>query len=389
MVASAATKVEAVVIGAGVVGLAVARSLSAAGREVLLLDRAGTIGSETSSRNSEVVHGGLYYPSQSYKARFCVRGRELLYQFCQERSVTAKRCGKLIVAKESQQKQLKALHEKALENGVADVQLLSCEQVRDIEPNVDAPGGALWSPSTGIVDSHSFMVSLLADAEHNGTTLALRSSVDDGELDHGIRILAGDMWLSCDVVVNCAGLWADEIAAKLHRNHSWQPPTQYYCKGNYFRLQGQKSPFSRLIYPLPDERGGLGVHATVDAAGQIKFGPDVEWLDLNTRPDTIDWTVNPRRTDSFYDSIRTYWSDLEDDALVPDYSGVRPKLTHPALLDSTTSSVPFSDFILAGPETHGVPGLVHMFGIESPGLTCAMALAEYVTQCIRVPRSSQ
>ena len=381
---SAASKVEAVVIGAGVVGLAVARALSVAGRrEVLLIDRADRIGSETSSRNSEVVHAGLYYPRDSFKTKFCVRGRQLLYEFCESRGVEYRRCGKLVVATNpGQSKRLEALHKQAIDNGVSDVQLISADAVQNMEPDTKALGGALWSPSTGIVDSHAFMVSLLADAEENGSTLALHSSVEDSEIverEQRINLLVAGMWLDCKMVVNCAGLWADELARRIHSRHSWHPPSQYFCKGNYFRLQGQRAPFTHLIYPLPDDRGGLGVHATIDVAGQVKFGPDVQWLDPETTPDSIDWTPDAGRADAFYSSIRQYWPDVRDGGLVPDYSGVRPKLHHPSQLKHNTP-IPFYDFQIAGFSAHGVPGLVHLFGIESPGLTSAMALAEYIVQ---------
>jgi L-2-hydroxyglutarate oxidase LhgO len=301
-------------------------------------------------------------------------------------------CGKLIVGNNNMA-QLESLRKKALANGVQDVQLISADQVAAMEPEILALPGqndALWSPSTGIVDSHAFLLSLLAAAEETGsTTLALHSNVKDARILSdgrvGLRVGSGgdddvhssnsDMWLSCGKVFNCAGLWADEIARKLHTNTTkWQPPRQYYCKGNYFRLQGVKPPFSHLIYPLPDVRGGLGVHATIDLAGQVKFGPDVEWLDTNIRPDEIDWNVDERRADAFYQAIRQYWPALPDDALAVDYAGARPKLAHP---DHGTMS--FADFVIAEPEAHGVKGLVHLFGIESPGLTSALALAEYVT----------
>jgi L-2-hydroxyglutarate oxidase LhgO len=234
-VAAAASKVEVVVIGAGVVGIAVARALSE-GREVLLLDRADQIGSETSARNSEVVHAGLYYPRDSYKAQFCVRGRQLLYRFCEARAVNVKRCGKLVVATDclsSSRTKLEALHRQAIENGVSDVKLISPEQVRDMEPDVSASGGALWSPSTGVVDSHIFMANLLSDAQDNGSTLVLQCNVDDARIIHNenaqqcVQLLVADMWLTCSIVVNCAGLWVDEMARKIHRHHRWQPPMQW------------------------------------------------------------------------------------------------------------------------------------------------------------------
>jgi L-2-hydroxyglutarate oxidase LhgO len=396
---SAAVSVEAVVIGAGVIGLAVARALTTlAGKtEVLILDRASQIGAETSSRNSEVVHAGLYYPHNSLKARFCVKGRHQLYDFCDKRSIPYNRCGKLVVATDREQMQviLPSLLKQALENGVDDVKLMNQEDIKVLEPSLsDSLRGALWSPSTGIVDSHGFMLGLLADAEQNGATLALYTDVEDAKVDldennkRRINICTDGTWLSCQTLVNCAGLWADRFASYLHRRTEessevgdlsvWQPPKQFFAKGTYFRLQGQSASFSHLIYPTP-ENGGLGVHATIDLTGQVRFGPDVEWLDPTaTEPGAIDMAPDPNRATSFYESIRRYWPQLKDGALVPDYTGVRPKLYHPSLRLDSASSIPFHDFSIVGPDIHGIPGLVHLFGIESPGLTSSMAIAEYV-----------
>lgn len=373
---STVEKVETLVIGAGVIGLAVSRALSLAGHEVLLVDRASRIGSETSSRNSEVIHAGLYYPKHSLKARFCVRGRELLYEFCDRTSVRYQKIGKLVVATNADQvKILPELQSKALNNGVNDVKILSTQEVKSMEPNVNSYG-ALWSPSTGILDTHEFMLSLLAEAEENGTTLALKSTIEGARIDdeQTVNLLIDGTWLACRNVVNCAGLWADRIASYIHAKHYWRPPKQYYCKGNYYRLQG-KTPFSHLIYPVPDPNGGLGIHATIDLAGQMKFGPDVNWLPIETDPDKLDNACDSSRFDSFYESIRQYWPDLPDNALVPDYSGTRPKLSHPDLEGPRPL---FMDYVIAGPQQHGIAGLVHLFGIESPGLTSSMAIAEYV-----------
>lgn len=412
---SAATKVETVIVGAGVIGLAVARALALANGgqgsssssssrcssgEILLLDRAATIGSETSSRNSEVVHAGLYYPEPSFKAHFCVRGKQQLYDYCEARHISHLKCGKLVVATEPEQVEttLAQLQRQAVRNGVIDTEILTRSQVLHLEPALAHSNlhGALWSPSTGILDSHSFLQHLLTDAVEQGdgrcctTTLALHTKVEDAAIVDGrIHVYAGDMWLSCDRLVNCAGLWAGQIASLLHgkRNDiddaaSWKPPKQYFARGTYFRLQQQQQPraFSHLIYPIPDSKGGLGVHATMDLQGQVKFGPDVEWLDADD-PDTIDMKPDASRAELFYQSIRTYWPDLKDGALVPDYTGVRPKLQHPSLFP-TGQSMPFQDFVVAGPETHGVAGLVHLFGIESPGLTSSMAIADYVAKLI-------
>ena len=409
-VASAAHHVEVAVIGAGVIGLAVARVLAQAGKEVILLERASTIGSgacttpiafflqrtmrhnliilidypksETSSRNSEVIHAGLYYPPSSFKGRFCVRGKEMLYEYCRSRHVPHQRCGKIIVATQETQwsQDLPRLRDQAQANGVLDVEIYSREKVQALEPQVECLGG-LYSPSTGVLDSHSFMVSLLADAEDDGANLALNSKVESGSVGpDGIELNVGDFSLVCDAVVNSAGLWADQVARRIHANTTWQPPKQYFCKGNYFHLQGVKTPFRHLVYPLPEAAGGLGVHATIDWSGQaVKFGPDVEWLDQDASPDTIDLTTNPARLESFYDAVRKYWPDLPDDALVPDYAGIRPKLHHPSVSQTGTPA----DFMIMDSDEHGVPGLIHLLGMESPGLTSSMAVAEYVGQRLR------
>ena len=376
---SAANRVETVVIGAGVIGLAIARALAIRGKEILLVDRASRIGSEASSRNSEVIHAGLYYPTDSLKARFCVRGKSLLYRFCSERSILYNRCGKLVVATNEDQMQttVKSLQEQAEKNGVHDTRLLAAEEVKAMEPHV-VSHGALWSPSTGALDSHAFMTSLLTDAEENGCTLALHTELEDGAiLGDRAHLQAGGMWLSCKSVINSAGLWADRIADKIHANHSWRCPRQYFAKGTYFRLQ-QTSPFQRLVYPIPDRQGGLGVHATIDSGGQVKFGPDVEWLHLGADPDQINWKPDAERARSFYVAIRTFWPQLPDDSLFADYIGVRPKLSHPTLVHP----IPFQDFCILGPETHGVSGLFHLLGMESPGLTSSLAIAEHIALSI-------
>jgi L-2-hydroxyglutarate oxidase LhgO len=397
---SAAEKVETVIIGAGVIGLAVARALSATavagggGAEILLLDRAGTVGSETSSRNSEVIHAGLYYPSESLKAKLCVRGKQQLYDYCEARAIPFRQCGKLIVATQPEHvATLSNLQKQAESNGVMDTEIWSAQKLLAREPTLSPTNlhGALWSPSTGILDSHTFMINLLADAELDGScTLALHTQVEDAVIqnDRRIHLYAAGMWLSCRRVINCAGLWAGNIASLIHTSRDGpsaktttsQPPKQYFARGTYFRLQQQHQPcsFSHLIYPVPDPRGGLGVHATIDLQGQVKFGPDVEWLDVTTDPNGIDMKPDPARAESFYKSIRTYWPDLQDGALVPDYTGVRPKLQHPSLFPG--QSLPFQDFMIVGPETHGVPGLIHLFGIESPGLTSSMAISDYVAK---------
>jgi L-2-hydroxyglutarate oxidase LhgO len=380
---SAATKVQIIVIGAGVIGLAVARTLARAHREVLLLDRASTIGAETSSRNSGVIHAGLYYPNKSLKAKFCVRGKQMLYQYLREHQhVHYKQCGKLIVATQpTHQLQIQSLHEQAAANNV-ETRILFKDQVASMEPELTTTTyGALWSPSTGIVDTHAFMVQLLADAETAGATLALNARVENANISDTnktglLQIQADGMWISCESLINCSGLWADHIARLLHSTTAWQPPRQYFCRGTYVSLQGCKttsSPFQHLIYPVPDPLGGLGVHATVDLEGRVKFGPNVDWLPVEIQPDDIPMQPNPAHIDSFFESIRQYWPNVKRETLFEDYAGVRPKLSHPTLTNMT-----FQDFQIVGPKDHGVGGLVHLFGIESPGLTSSMAIAEHV-----------
>ncbi len=358
--------VDCVVIGAGVVGLAVARALALAGREVIILEAAEGIGTETSSRNSEVIHAGIYYPKGSLMARTCVEGRRLLYAYCAEHGVPHRNCGKLIVATNAQESELlQSIKGRAEANGVEGMQLLSGNAATQLEPNLHCTA-ALLSPATGIVDSHSYMLALLGDAEAHGAMLAIHSPVTAGRVvDGGIELEVGGtepMQLRCRLVINAAGLHAPDLARKISGMPSDKIPTAYYAKGNYFTLSG-RSPFSRLIYPVPVP-GGLGVHITVDLGGQAKFGPDVEWIP------GIDYSVDPHRADKFYAAVRKYWPALKDGALQPGYAGIRPKIVPPG--------APAQDFTLQGPADHGVPGLVNMFGIESPGLTASLALAEQV-----------
>ena len=356
--------VDAVVIGAGVIGLAVGRALAMRGLETIVLDRAAAIGTETSSRNSEVIHAGLYYPTASNKARLCVAGRERLYDYCESHGVAHRRCGKLLVATdESQWAGLQCLHAQALANGVSDVQWLSGEQARAMEPALVA-SAALWSPSTGIIDSHGLMLALQGDLERHGGAVALRApvvSVTADEHGHVLQV-GGDapMQLAAKLVVNSAGLWAPGLAASMALRGV---PTAAYAKGNYFSLAAP-APFSRLIYPLP-QAAGLGVHLTLDLAGQARFGPDVEWISPAS-PADIDYRVEAARADGFEDAIRRYWPGLPGGALQPAYSGVRPKISSG------------QDFQFHGPREHGVVGLVNLFGMESPGLTACLAIADEV-----------
>lgn len=368
-------RVECVVVGAGVVGLAVARRLARAGREVIVLEAADAIGTGTSSRNSEVIHAGIYYPTGSLRARLCVPGRDALYDYCAAHGVEHRRIGKLIVAtEESQLPKLAAIRAQAAANGVTDLTEVDAATAMRWEPNLRTVG-ALLSPSTGIIDSHGLMLALLGDAEESGAMLALQSpllrshrTADGFELEVGG---AEPMRLACSALVNAAGLGAWAVARGLEGLDAAHVPPRVLAKGNYYALAAGRSPFSRLVYPVPVE-GGLGVHLTLDLAGQARFGPDVEWLgDIAGHGEgPIDYAVDPVRADSFYGAVRAYWPGLPDHALVPAYSGVRPKLSGPGQ--------PQADFLIQGPETHGVDGLVNLFGIESPGLTSCLAIADAV-----------
>jgi L-2-hydroxyglutarate oxidase LhgO len=358
--------VDCVVVGAGVVGLAVARALALARREVIILDAAERIGTETSSRNSEVIHAGIYYPAGSFMARFCVAGRKALYAYCAKNGVPHINCGKLIVATNAEEDAMLAgIKRRAEVNGVEGMRVLTAVEAIALEPNL-ACTSALLSPVTGIIDSHAFMLALQGDAENAGAVPVFYSPVAGGRVvQGGVEIDLGGadpMTLRCRLLVNSAGLHAPGLASRIVGMPSDRIPPTYYAKGNYFTLSG-RSPFSRLIYPVPVP-GGLGVHLTVDLGGQARFGPDVQWID------TIDYTVDPARADSFYAAVRKYWPALNDGALQPGYAGIRPKIVR--------RDAPAQDFVVQGPQTHGVPGLINLFGIESPGLTAALALAEYV-----------
>lgn len=358
--------VDCVVVGAGVMGLAIARALALAGHEVIILEAADRIGTETSSRNSEVIHAGIYYPAGSLMARSCVAGRQALYAYCREKGVPFSNCGKLIVATdEDEDGRLAGIRQRAAANGVDDMRILTAAEARAMEPNLSCTS-ALLSPSTGIIDSHAFMLALLGDAENAGAVLVCLSPVAAGRVvGEGIEIDVGGgdpMTLRCRLLVNAAGLHAPDLARRIAGMPSDRVPTAHYAKGNYFTLAG-RSPFSRLIYPVPVP-GGLGVHLTIDLGLQARFGPDVEWIDR------IDYTVDPARADTFYAAVRRYWPALKDGALQPGYAGIRPKIV--------PREVASQDFVVQGWQTHGVPGLVNLFGIESPGLTASLTLAEHV-----------
>jgi len=370
---SSAETVDAVVIGAGVVGLAVARSLALAGREVWVLEAAGAIGTGVSARNSEVIHAGIYYPAGSLKARLCVQGRHQLYAYLAARGIAHQRCGKLLVACTPDQiDTLHVTHAKALVNGVDDLQWLSRAQAQALEPAL-ACHGALLSPSTGIVDSHALMLSLQADLENAGSQVVLNTPVDTVELGAGsdkrhlVRTHDGTL-LAARTVVNAAGLSAPTLARRFGGLAPALVPRPYYAKGSYFALAA-RAPFRHLVYPVP-EAAGLGVHLTLDLGGQAKFGPDVEWVD---GPDQL--TVDPARAASFYAAVRQYWPGLPDGALLPGYAGIRPKISGPG--------APAADFCIQAPQDHGVDGLVNLFGMESPGLTSALAIGDWVAEMLR------
>jgi L-2-hydroxyglutarate oxidase LhgO len=357
---------DVLVIGAGIIGLAVSRALALRGHGVIVTEATGGIGNGVSSRNSEVIHAGMYYPPRSLRARHCVAGRRMLYEFCASHGVPYKKCGKLIVAtNELEQAKIEGIHQQGIANGVEGLVRLTGDEAQALEPNLFCTG-AIFSPETGIVDSHALMLALQGDLEAAGGGIALNAPVE--------RLLrAGAGWaaqvggaeptaIDIDAVINAAGLGAQTLARATEGYQAERVPPLVLAKGNYFGCSG-KPAFSRLIYPAPVE-GGLGTHVTLDLAGRMRFGPDVEWIETEA------YEVDPRRAESFYASIRRYWPGLPDDALVPDYSGIRPKLTGPGETPA--------DFVIDGPAEHGLPSLVHLFGIESPGLTSSLSIAEDV-----------
>ena len=358
--------VDTVVVGAGVVGLAVARELAHAGREVLILEALEQFGTQTSAHNSEVIHAGIYYPPGSLKAELCVRGKELLYRYCAERGIAHRRIGKVLVAcEEAELPALAGYAERSAANGVP-LRPLAAAEIRRLEPAVRAVAG-LYSESTGILDSHGLMLALLGDAERAGATLVTRTPVVAGEIKpDGIALRTGGeepFALRCRWLVNSAGLHAQDVARSLAGFPAERVPPTFYAKGHYFTLSG-RAPFGHLVYPMPDH-AGLGIHVTLDLGGQCKFGPDVTgW------PATPDYAFESGLEEKFYRAIRRYYPDLADGALQPGYTGIRPKVTGP------TEAA--GDFIIQGPPVHGVAGLVNLFGIESPGLTAALAIAERV-----------
>lgn len=371
-------RVEALVIGAGAVGLAVGRALAQAGHETVVVEAQDAIGQGVSSRNSEVIHAGLYYTPGSLKARLCVRGKELLYDLAASHGIDHRCCGKLVVATDAGQlPALQSLQARARANGV-EVQWLEGSQARALEPALSCHA-ALHSPSTGIIDSHGFMLALQGDLEAAGGLVALASPVAGARLDpagreHIVRLETGDE-LCARIVVNAASLHAPDLARHFEGLDARHLPQARYAKGSYFSLMAPP-PFSRLVYPAPSD-AWLGVHLTLDLAGQARFGPDLEWLDVSD-PAGIDYRVDPQRGESFYAEVRRYWPGLPDGSLVPAYSGVRPKIHGPGEVAP--------DFRIDGPRVHGIPGLVNLLGIESPGLTSALAIAEHVVHEVPAAR---
>lgn len=357
---------QVLVIGAGVVGLAIARRAALSGHEVIVAEATGGIGNGVSSRNSEVIHAGMYYPTGSLRARHCVRGRRMLYDFCASHGVPHRRVGKLIVAVDEKQiSKIEGIARQGEINGVEGLELIGANAARTLEPALNCVA-ALHSHETGIIDSHAFMLALEGDLEDRGGMIAFNTAIE--RLRH-----TADGWdvrfggaetgtLTVDAVINSAGLGAQKIARATEGYPQARVPRLVLAKGNYFGFAG-KPAFSRLIYPAPVE-GGLGTHVTLDMAGRMRFGPDVEWLESES------YTVDPKRADSFYASVRTYFPALPDNSLVPDYCGIRPKLTG--------QGEPAADFMIDGPAAHGLPRLVNLFGIESPGLTSALSIADDV-----------
>lgn len=366
------TDIDTIIIGAGAIGLACAREMARAGHEVIVLERHGAIGTETSARNSEVIHAGIYYPRDSLKQALCLRGRTLLYNYLESHHLPHQRCGKFIVATdEAERDGLAALAARAQQNGVSDICEISAREAIAAEPAL-ACLGALHSPSTGIFDTHAYMLSLRGEIEDHGGAMALNAPVtriDIHDAQFTVHVGGAEPTkLTCRHLVNAAGLWAPALARRIEGLSAAPIPQARYAKGNYFTL-ATRAPFARLIYPMHNN-AGLGIHLTLDMGGQARFGPDVEWIDVEN--ETPDYRVEPARGDLFYDAIRRYWPALKDGALSPAYAGIRPKISGP--------DEPAADFVISGPKDHGVAGLVNLFGIESPGLTASLALAQAVRQ---------
>ncbi len=363
-------KVDAVVVGAGVVGLAIARSLAMRGRDVLVLERESGIGQVTSSRNSEVIHAGLYYKPESLKARFCVDGRRALYRYCAERAIPHRRCGKLVVATAPEEDEaVLSLYTRACANGVEEIELIGASRLKALQPTLRGRS-ALVSATTGIVDAHALMLAFQGDAENAGAQVLCRTPLIGGTLGASSIVLrtGGDApaALEARLVVNAAGLGAWDVSGGLEDLDLATIPPRHLTKGSYFSMRGG-APFHRLIYPVPME-GGLGIHLTFDLGGQVRFGPDAEWVD------TIDYRVDPVRGEAFYDAIRRYWPELADGALAPDYAGIRPRVRG--------RGEPVGDFVIQGPPETGHQGYIALYGIESPGLTSSLAIGDHVADML-------
>ncbi|HWQ37356.1 MAG TPA: NAD(P)/FAD-dependent oxidoreductase [Burkholderiales bacterium] len=359
-------RIDCAVIGAGVIGLAVARELALAGREVVVLEAEAHIGEHTSSRNSEVIHAGIYYPQGSLKAKLCVEGKRLLYAYCREHGIPHANLGKVIVAcDESEIDIVRGYIDKARANGVDDLRWLDKAELSRLEPAVRGVGG-VWSPSTGIIDSHALMLALQGEAENHGAVVAFRSPVHSGRVTaEGIVLEVGGaepMRICCNMVVNCAGLFAPRVARSIQGMPSGKVPREYFAKAHYYTLSGP-SPFNHLVYPVA-HTAFLGVHVTLDLGGQARFGPDLEWIE------GVDYRFDHARAPLFYRAIRHYYPDLKEGQLQPGYTGIRPKISGP--------NDPAADFMIQGPREHGVSGAVNLFGIESPGLTASLAIARRV-----------
>lgn len=368
-------QVDCVVVGAGVIGLAIAREMALQGRETILLERESAFGTVSSARNSEVIHAGIYYPKDSLKAKLCVEGNQLLYEYCRSHQVATQPYGKLIVATdETQIDGLQAILYKAQNNGVQEIKMISGSEARALEPNLHC-SAAILSTTTGIVDSHGYMLSLLGGFEDAGGMVAYQSPLMRAKpigihAEHGYELEIGgadSMKIQTKLLINCAGMSAPAVAKNIEGLTQDHIPKAYFAKGNYFSLSG-KSPFTHLIYPIP-EPGGLGVHLTLDMGGQAKFGPDVEWLDIDVE-EQIDYVVNPLRGEGFYEAVRRYWPSLKDGVLQADYSGVRAKIVPP--------NTPAGDFCLNTPLDHGLKNLYNLYGFESPGLTSSLAIAKHL-----------
>ncbi|MEH6476793.1 MAG: NAD(P)/FAD-dependent oxidoreductase [Sneathiella sp.] len=364
--------VENIVIGAGVIGLAIARELSVAGKDVLVLEKNSHFGEETSSRNSEVIHAGIYYAKDSLKAKFCVEGKALLYKYCTDYSVPHARIGKLIVATDKDELHiLDSIKHKAENNGVHDLSFLTAQEAHTMEPALNC-SGALLSPSTGIIDTHQYMLSLVGEIESSGNFIAYNAPFDGaGAIENGFRVNSNGNEIKCKHLINAAGLGAQTVAGEIADLAPQFVPTRFLAKGSYFTMNAP-SPFAHLIYPVPNT-ASLGIHVTLDMAGQIRFGPDQEWVD------TIDYEMDADRDDAFYEAIRKYYPQLPDDVLIPAYTGIRPKLQN--------ASNGVKDFLISDRSHHGLPGLVNLFGMESPGLTSSLSIAKYV--CALLPSNQR